>query len=470
MNDRVGEAVLWSRLIAKGDHVLVAVSGGADSMALLAAVSAQAPTLGATLTAAHFDHQLRPHSHRDAETVSSFCHERGIECVCGQGDVARRSAEAGESIEQAARHLRYAFLEETADHVGANRIATGHTRDDQVETVLMRVLRGSGIRGLSGIPARRGRIVRPILAVTRNDTETYCDANGIAFVDDPTNRDTRFTRNWIRHDVLPALRESGGDVEGGLLRLARSALEAVTSIRRRTDPVLDTALKRENDTWVLDTAALQPLDDTSRFVLFADLIAHRLPVESDAGRAHFQQLIALSQGDAHSGRMVSLPGLCARREHASLVFYPGRRHPAEREKPGPPMELKVPGTVRAGSDAIFTELLPRSSVSDDELSRAGQSGGTGEPHVAYFAFDALSLPLVWRSPQPGDRMRPFGMAGRRKLSDLFIDRRIEARHRLRTSVVTDGGEIVWLVGVATSESTRVGHQTAEVLRITVYRE
>ncbi len=450
--------------------MVVAASGGADSMSLLAVLHQVGPRPAAGVSAAHFDHGLRAESRSEGDLVEAFCRARGIAFRRGCGDVRARARSHRESIEKAAREMRYAFLERAARELGAERIATAHTRDDQVETILMRVLRGAGVRGLAGIPRRRGPIVRPLLGVTGAQTRAYCRQHGIEFADDPTNADTRYARNWVRHDVLPAMRRAAPGIDDDLLRLGDAARDALSVIRSETDPVLDAALEREGNAWVLDTRALAGLDDLSRYVLLADLLAHRAGLDCDAGRVHFERLVAMTRRGARSGGMASLPGACARREHDALVFYPGSRRPPDHDGRAGACALPVPGSARVGEYRLVAEIVPRGRINGADLRRAAQSGGGLEPGVAYFARDSLLPPLVVRAPRRGDRMRPFGMRGRRKLSDVFIDRKIPARRRPHSLVVEDGREIVWLVGVTTSESTRVAGGPSDVVRITVFRE
>ena len=461
---------MQSGLFASGDHILAAVSGGPDSMALLCALETCRARLGITISAGHFDHRLRTGSGRDRIYVEAFCADRGIPCHSGSDDIASRAHQSGESIEQAARRYRYRFLRETATRIGARWIATGHTRNDQVETVLMRVMRGAGIRGLSGIPRRRGPLTRPLLEVARAETVAFCREWGVEFIDDPSNTDVRHTRNRVRHEVLPGLRAGFPDVDDYLLGLARNATEALAHVRRTTGPLLDRAAREEkHGVWTVDVAAIEGLDALARHVFFADLLNERMQRECDAGRAHYERLDRMSRRDTRSGRMLSLPGVAVRREHGSLVFYPGVRHPDEVARHIPEQVLEVPGHTRVPGAQIDVAVVPRAHGQSVRAASEtpGESGRGGASSVAYFALESLRRPLVIRSPHSGDRMRPFGMNGHKKLSDIFVDRKIPARERAESLVVSDRNEVVWLVGVATSENTRVGDDSSQVVRITV---
>ncbi|MBV9850599.1 MAG: tRNA lysidine(34) synthetase TilS [Armatimonadetes bacterium] len=244
-------------LIAPGDRVLVAVSGGPDSLALLHALHSLQDELGlADLRAAHLDHGLRgAEAAAEAQFVADWCAGRGIPCTIGVADIAAQKAARGGSTQEAARAVRYAFLEETARAVGADKIATGHTQDDQIETALLNILRGTGLDGLRGIPYARGPFVRPLLDVPRTSVEAYCAEQGLAPRRDPSNSDpSHYTRNKLRLELLPVLeRDYNPAVRAALLRLsenaardadflhaeARAALPALTLARTERELVLD---------------------------------------------------------------------------------------------------------------------------------------------------------------------------------------------------------------------------------------
>ena len=195
-------------LLPPGCRVLCAVSGGADSMALLTALRALAPDLGISVAAAHFDHRLRgAESDRDRAFVADWCARHEIPLRLGHGDVRAAAAAQGRGLEETARDLRYAFLETAAADLGCDRIATAHNADDNAETVLLHLVRGTGLDGLGGIPPRRGALIRPLLGCTRAEIEAYLAAEGVPHVEDSSNADPAYARNRIRRDVMPVLRD-----------------------------------------------------------------------------------------------------------------------------------------------------------------------------------------------------------------------------------------------------------------------
>src|SRR5881397_4161740 len=242
-------------MLAGGETVLIGVSGGADSVALLHVLLGLAPALGLRLHVLHVDHGLRPDSARDAEYVRALGSRLGVPV-----EVVGVRVAAG-SVEAAARAARHAALEAAADRLGAARIALGHTADDQAETLVMRLLEGTGVRGLAGIPTVRGRLIRPLLESRHRDAVAALRAAGMEWLEDPSNRDPRFFRNRVRHGLLPRLaEETGGDLVARLGRLARRAREAVDALDHVAAAELS-RLGREDDdgALVLSRSALAAL-------------------------------------------------------------------------------------------------------------------------------------------------------------------------------------------------------------------
>ncbi|MCE5267083.1 MAG: tRNA lysidine(34) synthetase TilS [Planctomycetaceae bacterium] len=224
--------------------VVVALSGGSDSVALFRAMVALKSGGAGRLWAAHLNHQLRPEADADERFVVELCDRLGVPCEVGRADVGRLACEAGEGIEATARHARYRFLEETAGRLGARFVATAHTADDQAETVLHRIIRGTGVRGLGGMSrARRlghATLIRPLLGVRHAELQAYLEAIGQPFLSDPSNRDRRFTRNRIRLGLLPRLQSGyNPEVVNALLRLSALAGEATEVIDRLVDELFD---------------------------------------------------------------------------------------------------------------------------------------------------------------------------------------------------------------------------------------
>jgi len=433
--ERVRATIERRALLKEGETIVVAVSGGPDSFAMLHVMARLAPGYALTLHVAHFDHRLRAGSGADASFVARAAARLGL------GSTVRAAESTGtprgSSPEEAARERRYSFLEEVADAAGAHRIATGHTLDDQAETVLMRVVVGTGVRGLGGIPPVRGRIVRPLIDARRAETEAFCKALRLTPRRDPTNTDRAFLRNALRNELLPVI------VERFNLR-SPEALARLADLARDDDALLDE----------LATSALSPGIEEGgvRFEAGSLLSLHpalqrrvlRLIAPLDA--AHVERVLALARGGA-TGDTIDLPSrLNARLEYGSLFI--GRVPP--RPVAATPVSLEVPGVT----DLPAWSMRMRTWVS----SEAPPAWPDGRRSCVLDAARA-NLPLVVRRPRPGDRFRPLGMKESKKLGDFFTDAKVPRAARERVALVTSGGDIVWVAGHRPDDRFKVSRRT-----------
>ncbi|HSW95511.1 MAG TPA: tRNA lysidine(34) synthetase TilS, partial [Patescibacteria group bacterium] len=384
--------------------LVVAVSGGADSTALLLLLSALAPQLGLDLHVAHFDHRMRPReSAKDAQFVADLAQSRGATIRIGRAEQPPKS-------EDDARALRYAFLRRAAEDVGAARIATGHTRDDQAETVLLHATRGSGLAGLAGMRPLRDDIVRPLLAIGRADTEALCRGAKIEPRTDRSNTDLKYARNRIRRRVLPELERINPQVRAALARLADAAAGAADATHVAAERSLDGATTATG-------IALDRLDVGVRDDALA--IAWARATGRSLAAKHRAALAALASSRDGSAAL-DLPGGRAVREYATLRIETGPAVPGE---PAAPVPLSPERPVRW---AGWTFTL------------ASHGAGT-------FSSPAPAGALVVRSRRPGDRL-----AGRLriKVQDLFTDAKVPVRARATHPLVaTASGAVWWVVGL-----------------------
>jgi tRNA(Ile)-lysidine synthase len=402
---RVKRTIQARGLFRRGDRVLCACSGGPDSLALLHALRELAPTLGISLRAVYVDHGLRPEAAAEGERVVREAAKLGL-----NGEVVRITLRK-KSME-AAREARYEALSRVARERGATKIAVAHTLSDQAETVLMRLLRGSGPRGLAGIPPRRGLIVRPLIDVTRAEVEAYCRQRKLRPVRDPTNRRDDYLRNRIRKIVMPALQRENPRLEQALGRLGDNL--------RELDATIEEAATGAH---TKDVAALRELP--------APVRARTLE------RAHHDALTALL-GSARGTGEVSLPGnLVARRRYDQFEIVSAAT------------QIDAPGRYRFGDVDVEVAL--------------------GEQALSKLAFDAAQTPLPWllRAPRPGDRLRVRGLGGTKKLQDLFVDGKVPRERRSRTPVLERNGEILCVGDLRASEFGRPTAATTRFLSVLV---
>ena len=399
MSERALEAARESGLVQAGEPLLVMVSGGGDSVALLDV----AHRLGASVSAMHVNYGLREGAEADRDLVQRLCDERDIALT-----VERVSLPEGGNLQERARDARY----ELAERIAERDYAAAHTATDQAETVLYRLAVSPGSRALHGMAARRGRLVRPLLAVTREEVRDYLRARGLEWREDPTNADRRFARARVRHDVLDALRELSPSVEHTIAETARQL--------RDEAKVLDGAV----------TDALEELGGGPAVLLDA-LREHppalqRLILRSLAGRTlssrEIAQMLAVSSRGTKSVDLGG--GLRAVSEYGTLRFT----RTADAEPPAP-VELAVPGRARFGDWELEARLT-----------------GPGDVQVS-----GLAGTVIVRSWREGDRMRPVGLGGTKTLQDLFTDRKVPRALRHTLPVVEAAGAIVWVAGVAVDE-------------------
>ena len=462
--ERVREFAERNRLLSVGERVVVAVSGGPDSVALLDILHRLSGELRLSLVVAHLNHKIRPgEAEEDAAFVKELARKYALPFVYGEEDVPRLAAEEGLSLEEAARRARYKFLKGVAEREGATKVALGHNRDDAAETVLLNILRGTGPDGLVGIsPVREGIFIRPLLCCWREEIEAYCEERGLKWRLDSSNLDTAYTRNRIRHVLLPLLeREFSPKIRERLLRLAellRADSEALNLAARRL-VLAGGLISKEKVSLPLGLLEASPDHLKGRVVRQAYLLA--VGTLRDLDFAHVRAVLDLVK--APPGAQAHLPGAVAKRSYNFLTIEP--LAVARRGEQPFEVEIPIPGGVEipeigARVEAILTERrhLPECPRSPD-------------PFVAFFDLERIELPLVARNFRPGDRIRPHGLGGTKKVQDVFVDRKVPREKRSRLPLVCDqaGGRILWIPGVVRAEHALVEPATKKVLILRVER-
>lgn len=427
--------------------MLAAVSGGSDSVGL-AWILKDLSDRGVIALAAigHVHHQLRG---ADADADEAFCRDLaariGVPFLAGRADVRATMDAGGGSVESVARHLRYECLEAAAQAAGASHIATGHTLDDQAETVLLRLLRGAGGRGLSGIRPVRGVVIRPLIDCRRADIAAYLTSIGETFRDDVTNGDLTVPRNRVRHELLPVIERMA---PGGVGALARAAALAADDEDFLSKAAIDTAHSHV----LLKDGGL----NVDLLNAFPPAIARRVVREAiesaapeSAGHitaAHIEAVRKLA-ASGESGHL-DLSGVAAECDGRLLRFKaPG----ALVHAPAFAYELKLPGRV-AVPEAKFVIAAERRDQSAPHGVETNTDRATLEVSVDLSVF---AWPFSVRNRRPGDRIKPVGGLGRKKVQDLLVDMKIPRADRDHVAVVVDGnGQLVWVVGVTPADECR----------------
>jgi tRNA(Ile)-lysidine synthase len=437
--------------------VLALVSGGADSVTLLRLLTAGELGPVGPLSVLHVNHQLRgADAESDAEFVRELCAALGVEVLVVRFDVAEYAAAEGLNLEDAGRRVRYRFAEEALDAACAaagvpperGRIATAHTRDDRVETFLMRAITGSGAGGFSSIPYVRGRIVRPLLDCNRAAVRAYLDDLGQEWREDVSNSDTSRLRALVRAQIVPVAEQVNPSFRETLARsIDLLAADDALLSRLADDFSRDFAETTADGRVEFDRTFMATLDPAMARRTVRSALIRAFPEASRLDSAHVEALVAGLSADAFAR---DLPyGLRAETEYGKLfVSRVGTEPPVLA-----PCLLPLPGNANLGrAGSIVAEAVEPADITD---------------HADSITIDAgKALTLVVDAVHPGDRMRPLGMSGSRKLSDLLTDAKVPRRLRGAVPVVRDGERIVWLAGVRMSEEYRVGPDTKRAVRLT----
>ncbi len=458
LEDLVRDTIHRYDMIRPGDTVLVGVSGGPDSVALLTILHELRDEWALSLRAAHLNHGLRgAEAAADATFVEELCARMGVPCTMGEVDGHELMRRWGMSAEMAARRARHQFLTRVAEEVGAQRVALGHTADDQAETVLLRLLRGASLQGLAGIPPKtRGVIIRPLIEVRRHQVIQYLRERGVGWRVDETNWDTGIPRNWVRHRLIPLLeQEFQPGISTVLARLAsvlRPDAEFLDAMARSR---LQGLVRAQGESLYADLAQLKALPTAlRRRVLLAACRRAGCPADALSYRhvAAMEALLETERGE----RYVDLPGgIRLGVGHGVMVWQPhGRTSPPRVE----PKRLSVPGVT------LVEELGVEFRA--DILSADHRVHLTQDAWTEYFDYEKLVLPLRCRTRRPGDRFHPLGMQASKKLQDFLVDLKVPRRLRDRVPLVESAdGQIVWVVGYRMDDRYKINHSTRRVLRL-----
>lgn len=462
--DRVLGTIRRHGLVPPGGRVLVALSGGPDSVALvhlLREIGSSGELSVAGL--GHVNHQLRgAEAHEDERFCRAMAATMSLPIEVGREDVRALAGRQRRSIEDVARAVRYAFLEGAAERLGADVVATGHSRDDQAETFLLRLIRGAGPRGLAGILPRAGRIVRPLLDVRRAELRAYAAEHQLAFREDATNEDVGIPRNRVRHELIPYLeRELSPGIVEVLAREAAIARHDEDRLNAEAIESLPTVVLREASVEGTATADLDAERLSSLHPALASRIAREVLARVTPGRFvgfdHVDGLLALARGESLA---VSLPGhgVTAVRREGRILIRPDAPKAFSNSFRFP---LSIPGEVLLVPQGwAISATWGTACIGGQTPAVKDPVGGGQTPDgrlQAVVEAGSVRLPLTVRSRQPGDRLRPAGMGGRsKKLQDLLVDRKIGRETRDLLPLVVDADDrIVWVVGEPAAEDFRV---------------
>jgi len=468
---RIADFIGDNELFGSRPKVLLAVSGGADSTVLLYAMHTLqgCGVVDAELTCAHINHQLRgERSDEDERFVVEQAGKLGLDVMVARVDVRSFARQANLSIETAARELRIESLIDIAAGTGCTSIATAHHKDDNAETIIQRLARGTGIRGLGGIwPVRafgQGdiRFVRPMLAVTREEVIAYLEERNLQWQEDKTNAECTYRRNYIRHRLLPALQaDCAGSLAEQLFVLSRSARGYYDLVCRRSDEVWSASADCDEGKVILDCAKLLTEAKAVRVELVRRALTGLGSGQREIMQEHYERVLELAEQNT-GGRKVELPGdFAARREYGKLFF---ERTKAERKTiPTEAVQIEIPGQTPFGRYMVEVKILRR----DESDSGFDRDNKGSESLIERFDLDKVKPPVVVRARRDGDRFIPLGLQTAKKIGKFLTDARTTADLRRKVLVVEDCEKVIWLWPIRMSEQAKVTDRTRRILQIEI---
>lgn len=428
------------RLFSKDDRILLALSGGVDSVVLAELLL----ELGYTFSAAHCNFHLRgEESNRDAEFVIKWAERKKVKLFVQDFDTYAYMQEKGISLEMAARELRYSWFENLMQENQIDYLLTAHHADDSAETFFINLLRGTGIAGLHGILPKNGNVIRPLLFATRKSILDYAELKNIQFVEDSTNSETKFLRNKIRHRLIPMLKEISPDFDSIIRKNIERLRDTETVFRNTVENVKDEIIIRENENIKISIAELQSLNPMGIYLY---------EILSDYG---FNESVVNNVSmvlDAESGKRFYSKTHCLLKDREYLLIYPIEKEEKETDY---------------SIDAEITSIIEPFKAKIEVLKDLNFISVPKKANVAMLDMDLLNFPLELRHWKQGDSFVPFGMKKKKKLSDFFTANKYSLLDKERQWLLCSGNEIVWVVGKRIDDRFKISNSTKSVLKIEI---
>lgn len=466
---RVFQFIQENRLTIPGQKILVAVSGGPDSVCLLHILSKLQGELGLRLHVAHLNHQLRGEgAEADARYVAELARRLNIPATIEKRDVAGYQSEHRLSLEEAAREVRYIFLAQTAGSLGIDRVAVGHTQNDQVETILLHIIRGTGIQGLRGLQpchslqfsGNRLTLIRPLLGVKRQETEEYCSQLHLSPCLDTSNLSFSLFRNRVRRELLPLLQTYNPGVFESLLRIGRISRDELSFLEVEMAKIRDKILRREGSTLVLDKNRLMALAPALQRELLRQAIDALLGTLKDIEARHIEEMLEALGKPA--GKRIMLPGgmiFSIEYDRYLLGLSPQELNPLPQL--WGEYDIDIPGETRVPGWNIEARVVLREEMSGSRvLDNPDRFSG-------YFDMDKVGNKIKVRTRRRGDRFQPLGMDCPKKVGEFMLDARIPRAWRDRIPILCSPRQIIWVAGWRIDERVKVTEETRQVLCLTM---
>ncbi len=464
MEKKVTDGVKKYNLLESGDKVLVAVSGGPDSVCLLHLLTKMSQELNFKIQVFHLDHQVRGEgSRQDAEYVKELSASLGVDCFGASFDVPRYKKVTGLSFQEAARRVRLKLLARTAEKAKVNKIAVGHNADDQAETVIMNILRGAGLDGLTGMESlspfpgeTEALIIRPLLEVYREEIEYYCKANKLDYRTDPSNLEPVYLRNKIRLEFLPYIEKNYNPAfKEVFLQMIKSLSRDKSFLTEQADIAYDKlAVEKSGKSIFLDINKLLKYHEAVQTRILRKSLERLEGSLKTIGSKHIASILKLIQGkDPHGS--ISLPrGIEVSKSYGCLVVKRTRKQ--KKRKLKGKRQLNIPGKTHISELNLVMEV--RQELKDK------LSWPPDPRREAYLDYEKVNFPLYVFLRWPGAKFKPLGMEGTKKLKDFLIDEKVPLDERDEIPLVTEkNGEILWVVGKRVAHPYRVTEETSKVI-------
>ncbi len=456
LKEKIKKYIVTEGLLERGDRVLVAFSGGADSMALLLLLDQLKGELDLVMGAAHVNHGLRgDQANEDEAFCRAFCAGRNIPYYSINADVATYAQERKISIELAGREKRYTFFKEIMINKGYDKCVTAHHLDDQAETILLNLMRGTGLNGLTGMQAKRENFIKPLLGVRKEELVEYLKKEGVTSKEDESNLESVYQRNKIRNHMIPYIKENFNEnIEETLNRMGRLIQRDLDYLDHQVYVAKQSLIvKKEKSVQIIlkKEAFLEHEAILSRLVLEAlKELKHNL---TDIEEVHVREIMAL--GKKGTGKIIHLKeGIMVKNNYGELIFEKttenARTEPLE-------VLLKIPGEYKVMGKRITLRVIHKDEIKKDI-------------HLRFFNGDVLEEEILLRHRRDGDTMRPLGMGGYKKIKNILIDRKVSREKREELFIFQNRKDIFYIGGMMISEDYKVKESTTRIVEVGIFEE
>jgi tRNA(Ile)-lysidine synthase len=472
LEEKVLQTIKKFDMLSFNDRVLIGISGGPDSVTLLNVLLSFKKRYNLSFFIAHLDHMLRgKESDGDVNFVKNLAQELDLPCEVKSCNLTEIAQKEHLTLEEAARKYRYKFYSETAKKFKANKIALGHSADDQVETVLMRFLRGSGLEGLMGIPPVRGKIIRPLIECSREEIEEYCQEHKIGYRIDSSNKEVVYFRNKIRLELLPLLsKDYNKNIKDIMLRLRNIISEVSAYLNQETELLFKEVARRESPEMVII--------DLIKFTSLSLALKRRIirkSIEVVKGNLysisfrHNNEILKLTEYQLGEKEIYLPDDIRAKKIYNKIIIYKKRISKNQIDEIPTTWEynILIPGKTEIKSLDIEVEIKILDSVDIKSSLYFNRKKSKGK-FLEFIDYNKVKLPLKLRNRRSGDKFYPLKMKGLKKVKDFFIDNKIPKSHRDLIPILVDNeDQIVWIMGMRLDDRVKINSDTKKVLRIKI---